>query len=97
MDTLTLERILKKIARKYQQTWQKKLMIGVFPCDHLSSIHSFMKKDNSTAIALIINTDPSDKPGTHWQAIWIPENVDGKPTRICFFSTLMVVHQLMII
>lgn len=85
MDTLTLERVLKKIAHSYRLNEQKKLIIGVYPCDHLSFAHTLMKKDKTSAIALIVNTDPSDKPGIHWQAIWIPEASDVKQTRSCFF------------
>lgn len=97
MDTLTLERVLKKIAHSYRLNEQKKLIIGVYPCDHLSFAHTLMKKDKTSAIALIVNTDPSDKPGIHWQAIWIPEASDVKQTRSCFFLIHMDVHQVTII
>lgn len=39
-------------------------MVGVFPSDKLP-------KDPPRPCCLVVNTDPSDKPGTHWVAIFI--------------------------
>ena len=41
---------------------------GVYACDQLPQIHSF-------PAALVANTDPHTKPGTHWVAFYI--NADG--------------------
>lgn len=85
MDTFTLDHCLQKIAQCFQKTQRKKILTGVYPCDQLSSVHSLIEENNRIPIALIINTDPSDKPGSHWEGIWISENTDLEQPRTCFF------------
>lgn len=63
MDTLDIIRAM-KCNKKL------KCFIGVFACNKLP--RHILKKP----ACLIINTDPSNKPGTHWVAIYIP--VKGK-------------------
>lgn len=41
----------------------KQIFIGVFPCDKIPDIYKLPS-------ALIVNLDNSDKPGTHWIAIF---------------------------
>lgn len=42
----------------------KKLFLGVYSCDKLP-------KTRRKHFALIVNTDTSDKPGVHWQVIYV--------------------------
>ena len=41
---------------------------GVFPCDCLPSA------DFILPYALVVNTDPSSKPGTHWVALYVDKD-----------------------
>ena len=43
--------------------------VGVFPSDKLP------KKSPKGPSAYIVNTDPHDKPGKHWLAIWVKDGV----------------------
>jgi len=60
MDTLQILKILKRNIGE--------ACLGVFPSDRLP-------KSMPKSSAIVVNTDPSDKPGTHWVAIF--KNVDG--------------------
>ena len=48
--------------------FKNKLFKGVFPCDSIPS------KRFELPYALIINTDPASKPGTHWVALYIDQD-----------------------
>lgn len=63
MDTRTLTQALKKISNMYDRN----VFYGVYSCDELEQLEPPIQ----TKIALIINTDPSNKPGMHWQCLWI--------------------------
>ena len=41
--------------------------VGVFPADKLFMI----RRNTPRPFAVVVNTDPSDMPGTHWVAIYI--------------------------
>lgn len=43
---------------------------GVFPSDELPKSPS-----KTTTAAYIVNTDPHDKPGKHWLALWVENGV----------------------
>ena len=47
-----------------------KTFLGVFPCDNLPILKSF-------PASLIMNTEPQNKPGKHWVAMYINENRFG--------------------
>ncbi len=49
-----------------------KCFVGTFPRDLLP------EKVNFRPAALVLNTDTSDKPGTHWVAIFLTTNGDGE-------------------
>ena len=49
--------------------FRNKLFKGVFPCDQLPKQSHF-----DLPYGLIVNTDPSSKPGEHWFAIFVNEN-----------------------
>lgn len=44
--------------------------VGVFPCDRIPSI-------SKVPAGLVINTDPSQKPGEHWVAVHIDDDWNG--------------------
>ena len=46
------------------------LLCGTVACDQLPSL---VMKEGPTAY--IVNTDPQDKPGRHWIALWTEGNV----------------------
>lgn len=81
MDTVTLEKVFKKIENKFRKNYHRKLIGGVFACNQLDSLQF----TNDSDIALIVNTDPSTKPGTHWQALWIPKTSNNNHYRSCHF------------
>jgi hypothetical protein len=58
MNTIEIVQCLKKIARN-------KFAYGVFPCNKLP------RNIRKPAI-IIANTDPDNKPGKHWTAIFLP-------------------------
>jgi hypothetical protein len=62
MNTIEIDVALKT------NIYTKKYFIGVFPIDKIP------KKIKKTPSLLVINTDESTKPGTHWQAIFIPKS-----------------------
>lgn len=64
MDTITLTSILTNIKHRFKKKYNRILIIGVFACDQLSTLN-IIDRD----YAIIINTDPSNLPGLHWQAI----------------------------
>lgn len=83
MDTISIEHMLRKIAKKYRRDKNRELNVGVFASDELP-----MKKMNETVpLAYVINTDPSNKPGTHWQAIWRPEQSKNRLFSCYFFDS----------
>lgn len=83
MDTISLERALQKIALRHKAKWGIKLQTGVFPSDQIFKHWNLDKTKVSAAI--IVNTDPSNLPGQHWQAIWFsPELGEFNPS-ICYF------------
>lgn len=53
----------------YNHPTLQKYYGGTRACDRLPSTLSKQEKK-----AYIVNTDPHDKPGTHWLAIWTEEN-----------------------
>lgn len=85
MDTLTLEHILKKIAQSYRRKFRANIITKVLPCDKLSTLHKVLKRQKKSAVALIVNTDTSDKPGSHWESIFIPAEKKFNQSRTCFF------------
>ena len=60
MDTLELTQALS------QNKHTKKYFIGVYPSNLLPKIRR-------RPVLFIANTDPADKPGTHWVAFYIPK------------------------
>lgn len=50
---------------------KEKCFLGVYPCDLLPDI-------TRTPAAVIINTDPSNKPGEHWVAVYFNENNEAE-------------------
>lgn len=77
MDTKTIQKTLEKIARLHKAKYRKKLFCCVCACD---MIPKKIPKSNSAII--IVNSDTSDKPGTHWLAIWI---TTSKRQRLAYF------------
>jgi hypothetical protein len=63
MNTVQINRALKK------HPVTKKCFRGVYSLDTLPP-KKYLKKPSS----FIVNTDPSNKPGTHWIAIYLPAN-----------------------
>ena len=61
MNTRQLERVLS--ADKFI----KSSFIGVFPCDTLNFKPTFPS-------SLVVNTDPSWRPGEHWVSLYIDNN-----------------------
>ena len=66
MDTREISEILKR------DRFTKHYFRGVFACDQLP------KQCIPRPSALIINTDPADKPGQHWVAIYITRDGVGE-------------------
>lgn len=87
MDTFTLEKVLTTVSRSYllKNQEQKKILSGVYPCDSLLLRKVLQKQDTKSARAIIVNTDESNKPGTHWQAIFIPARESKEKRRRCYF------------
>lgn len=77
MDTVTLTSILTNIKKRFKKSYNRNLNIGVYACDQLTKLNL-----SSDDYALIINTDPSNLPGLHWQAIWI---TNQKTKSTCYF------------
>ncbi len=61
MDTIQILSILRKTIGQD--------LLGVFPSDKFPTT-----TDYSDRFGFVLNTDPSDKPGTHWVAIFIEGN-----------------------
>ncbi len=80
-----IERILRNDAKC------RPLFLGVFPKDLLPQV-------DQTPILIVCNTDPHDKPGEHWIAIYVENESYGEyfdsfglePTE--HFKTFMNVH-----
>ena len=66
MDSLEIVRILK------QDRFTKHYFRGVFACDQLPT--RYVPRPS----AFVVNTDPSNKPGQHWVAIYITQNGEGE-------------------
>ena len=64
MNTEQIERELKK----YKETWNT--FLGCYPSDELPT---FPNPAESGARALICNTDPKTKPGSHWVSFLLKE------------------------
>lgn len=62
MNTLEIDAALKT------NIYTKKYFVGVFPIDKIP------KKIKYKPSLMVINTDKSNQPGTHWQAIFIPKH-----------------------
>ena len=62
MNTLELDEILRRTLKNCN-------FIGVFACDQLP-----VKTPISRPVALVVNTDPSHKPGSHWLAAYIDKH-----------------------
>lgn len=62
MNTLQIKRAI---------TGLKVNSLGVYAADRIPRVFSL-------PAAIVANTDTSDKPGTHWIAIYIDQNGDGK-------------------
>ena len=65
MDTLQIKRALE------HNPFTKNTFCGVFPADELPIIDTF-------PCGLVANTDPSNKPGTHWLAFYFPSSQKGE-------------------
>lgn len=77
MNTKMIEHTLSEIADIYKKKYKKKLVHYVCACDLLPKLPQ--KGD----VIIIVNTDTSEKPGTHWQAVWITTTI--KKERISYF------------
>lgn len=64
MDNTELEALVKKDKQL------SNIFLGVFPSDKLP------ERVEKKPCALIINVDPSDKPGQHWVSAYFPVSVD---------------------
>lgn len=86
MDTILIEEALKRISRRHMEKWGLRLYTGVFASDQLGDIQPLSVNKNTAAI--IVKTDPSNKPGTHWQAIWLRRrNNEFMPSSCYFFDS----------
>lgn len=65
MDTNKIQYALVRIAKAYRKSYDRRLYHFVCACDLLPE-RIPKKKD----VIVIVNTDTSDRPGMHWQAIW---------------------------
>ena len=54
----------------YEDPILKRYFVGTFPCDMLPKF-----PDKSRPRAYIVNTDPHDRLGQHWIALWTQNNV----------------------
>lgn len=66
METEEIEDIL------YRDSFTGQYFRGVYACDQLSGQHL------PRPSALVVNTDPSNKPGQHWVAIYITRDGTGE-------------------
>jgi hypothetical protein len=66
MDALRADVIDKTLRTN---AFTKRIYCGTFPCDKLSSF-----KIPSHACGVIVNFDPSNKPGSHWIALYFDRN-----------------------
>lgn len=78
MDTLTIKRQFRKIAKDYRKRYGKKLFHRVCACDKLPRKVPL----NQDAI-IIFNTHPSSHPGEHWCAIFIQKG--NKNSRVAYY------------
>lgn len=60
---------IKRILRRFCP----KEFLGVFPCDRLPN-----RLPMRRPLLLVCNTDPHNKPGQHWIAIYLDENNRGE-------------------
>ena len=60
MESLTTLDILKEINK---DSYARRYFVGVFPRNRLPAINTY-------PASLILNTDPSGRPGEHWVAIY---------------------------
>lgn len=79
MDTYTLQACLKKINKIYRKKKNtSSLTYKVLPSNLLPR-----KITNLGSTIIIVNTDPSKKPGLHWQAAWF--SMSSRKKRKCVF------------
>lgn len=78
MNTDQIKQVLEFISDRYFREIRDKLITKVCASDELVNIR-VSKVRNS---CFIVNTDPSTKPGAHWQVLWFTK-VYKKQT--CFF------------
>lgn len=78
MDTFTIKREFRKIAKDYQKRYGSKLFHRVCACDKLPAKVPF----NQDAI-IIFNTHPSTHPGEHWCAIFVQKG--SKESRNAYY------------
>lgn len=83
MNTKTLEHVLQKISKRHLKRYGEKLQTAVYASDQLPS--DFLRKFNGISTAIIVNTDPSYKPGQHWQAMYITKTFDDFNPTVCQF------------
>ena len=62
MNSDVIDRVLKKHCAIYR---------GVFPCDELADV-------NVRPSAIVVNTDPANRPGQHWICIYFDEDGHGE-------------------
>lgn len=56
----------------------KKFFFGIYPFDKLPNINKVRELNkNKKEIYLVVNTDPANKPGEHWFALCIQNNLKG--------------------
>lgn len=78
MDTDQIRNILRLLSKRFYKSNGVRLGYKVCSCDELSVLNLSKSKE----CAFIINTDPSTKPGSHWQGIWLTSN---NRIRKCYF------------
>jgi hypothetical protein len=76
------------VIQKYQYKYPQFEFLGTVPLDfqkiYPEMYHLDVSKDKSKSIfGLVINTDPSDKPGQHWVAL----TIDKHSKTICYFDS----------
>ena len=63
LDSTTLRRLLRNSHGSH--------FLGVFPIDRLPVLPSLNCLNGAGGFCMIVNTDPSSLPGTHWLAVYI--------------------------
>ena len=68
MESLTTLDILKEINK---DSYARRYFVGVFPRNRLPAINTY-------PASLILNTDPSGRPGEHWVAIYFNKEKEAE-------------------